>query len=260
MLLTDFSVTPFFPQSGMTIQFDWFTLAYAIIIVICLLLGIFKGFMNTLVNALGGIAVLVLAFLLAKPVGNLLCNSFGWGESLSGTWYNFLVSKSSDFSASVDVANAEAAISAGLESAGIPGALCGTVLKLALPFVPAEGTFVVGVALADALTNYCFIAGAFIVLVIVFGIVLVILKKLIKGITEIKLIKVVDKLLGAAAGLVLGVTIVAFISYGLSFLISVPQCSDFITNSLFLNDDTVWTFSKAVYNYNLVGKLFELYV
>ncbi len=67
-------------------------------------------------------------------------------------------------------------------------------------------------------------------------------------------------LLGAVLGLVVGVCFVCFVSYGLTFLSTLPSCQDFITKTMFLTDDSVWTFSKCIYQYNVVGALFELYL
>lgn len=260
MILADFNITPFFPQAGLTYVFDWFTLAYAIILLISILLGIKNGFMKTLINALGGIIVVVLAFLLAKPIGNLLYRDLNWGAALCGKCTSWIASKGPDMETAIAVSEAETALTTGLSNAKLPVILIPTIIKLALPFVPAEGTFTVASVLGNAMANYIFIVAAFIVLVIVLTIVLIIVKHLLKALTEIKLINVIDRILGAVGGLVVGIVIICTISYGASLLISIPQCTDAITGLLFLNDDNVWTFSKAVYNYNLIGKLFELYL
>ena len=259
MFLSSLDPTPFFPTADSTIKFDWITIIYLVILVLGILVGLKKGFFKTLINALGGIIVIVVAFLLAKPVGALLFES-NLSTGVLNSVTEWLVNQNASMNVAVPVEYAAEALPAALGEIGIPAALIDTLYSVMEPFIPVSGTFTPAEVIGLGLTNYIFIAGAFVVLAIVLFIVLAILKKVFEKITELPFIRGVDKLLGGVLGLVFGVLIICVVSYGLTFLTSIPACNDFITGQMYLNDDSVWTLSKSIYNYNFVGQLFELYL
>ena len=259
MFLASLDPTPFFPQARQSIRFDWISIVYLVILVLSILVGIKRGFFKTLINALGGIIVIVVALLLAKPIGNML---FGTGlkDAIFTPVQSWLIGKNSSMEVVIPVENAAEALKTALGEIGTPAALIETLVNVILPFVPETGSFTPAEVIALGITNYVLIAGAFLVLCIVLFIVLMILKRFLNRLSEIEFIKWIDKTLGGVLGLVVGVCFVCFVSYGLTFLSTLPSCQDFITKTMFLTDDSVWTFSKCIYQYNVVGALFELYL
>ncbi|MCF0117839.1 MAG: CvpA family protein [Bacilli bacterium] len=255
--------TPFFPTSGLTIKFDWFTIAYLAIIVISVIVGIKRGLIYSLLSLVSGIVAVGIAFLIAKPVGGWCYNA--WGGDLAGKISDWLVSKNADFGNPFDATASDAVNTLGsmLQGAGIPTIVCGLLAKLVLKVIPAENNVVVSTYAGEAAARYAFIIAAAIIFTIIIWVVTAILKKIIKAKREDDIHtfgEAVDSIFGAVGGLVIGLMIVSVISFGLTFLATVPACTGFINSQLYLDDDTVWTFGKALYNYNLIGTLMNLYI
>lgn len=63
----------------------WIDIAFAVILVIFLLIGVFKGFWKTFVSLFSTLVLLIIGILLAKPLSGLLENWFGFISSIASS-------------------------------------------------------------------------------------------------------------------------------------------------------------------------------
>lgn len=239
---------------------DYFTIAYIVLILLFIFIGLKKGFINSLLSLVGVLASFIIAFLLAKPIGNALFSSFGTG--LTNTIDASIVAKYPELGQPIS-GSVEAVLPNILTSIGIPSGLHGMIIPFIVSSIPASATnIVLSTYISGGLSNLVYIVGSFLVLfillTIIFFIVKLVTKKLIK---KIKLVSWVDKLLGFLTYGAIAVVIIAVFSYGLTFFVSLNNgFSDAIIAQLHLNDDTIMTPSKWIYEYNILQKIFDAYL
>ena len=75
-------MTNLFPTSGQSFRFDWISIIFLVIVLLCVIRGIRQGFMSSLLQFVGLAIVFFLAYLLAKPLGQWLQSINGAGESV----------------------------------------------------------------------------------------------------------------------------------------------------------------------------------
>jgi len=243
----------------MTWTWDYITLVYAAILIIFLIIGYVRGFSKVLLAFVGTLASFIISFFLAKPIGNALFNQFGSG--LTGTIDNAIVSKIPELGQPI-AENASDILKTYLTQLGIPEAFQNMLSPKILALIPEGATdIVLSTYIATSVSSLVFLIGTyivlFIVLMIVFAILKVIFGKLVK---TFKVVHTIDKLLGMLVMACVAVIIIAVISYGLTFVVSLNNgAGDWIIAQLHLNDDAIMTPSKWIYQYNILQRLFNLY-
>lgn len=251
-----YNASTILPAAGQTVKFDYISIAYLVIVVLMLIIGIKKGFIAELLSLFGFVLALVGAIYLSKPFGNWLQNQFGWGDNMTNSVYSWILSKSPDASQTLNNSEAAQAMPPILAGLSIPSIFNTYITNYVLALVPADNASVaIGIYIAQAVTNVTFIAIAFLVLLILFSIVLFILKRLTKNINKAPVIGTLNRVLGAVIGLVIGCLIVTAVSYGATAFSSNQAFSDWLSATLYLKDDTVWTFGKMVYEQNFLAYL-----
>jgi uncharacterized membrane protein required for colicin V production len=258
------TLASFFPTNGETVKWDYFTIGYAVILLLCIILGGKKGFLLMLFSLLGVILAGLGAYLLCKPVGGWAQTINNWGATVNNNIFNYLSGKLTNgssqaaFNAVVDRATAEPYLTDDFfKEMGIPSIFYTYVRNFCLAAIPvSDPTFSVGYYIAQSATNYFFIGASFLVLFILFLIVVGIGKHFAKKATKSKVLGPVDHTIGAILGLVIGALYVIIISYGLSSVSGlITNFYAYLDKTLYLSDSTVWTVSKSLFVNNYFNVL-----
>lgn len=244
-----FSLVNILPASGQIVTFDLLTIIFLVIILINLIDGLVKGFIKELISFFGLFIVLILSFLLCKPVGSLFN---GWfGNAFSGPIYGFLTGPGKEQFAEVMTREAaEANLPNMLSSAGIPSFLKfiqDPIIKYVVGCIPAENPeLAVGQYVANSIALLACSAIAFIALAIIFGIVLLVVKRLTRKINRVPVLGWLNRTLGAILGVAAGIIVVAGVGSILAMISNIDFMQNILVNILKvpLGDDTRWSFAK----------------
>lgn len=254
-----YAATSILPASGQSVKFDWISIAYIVILVIAIIVGIKKGFISSLLTLFGTVIAGVVAYYACRPLAVWIANSTGWGTSVSNSIYNWIIEKAPDAANAVtnDLLTTEVggttALATMLNEIGIPTFLQTYVTDFIT--TANQGVEAVGLYIANAVTEYVFVGGAFLVIFLVISIIVAILKHVTKNINKTKVIGPINKILGAVMGLVIGCIVVIVVSFGLSSLSGIEQLNTFLNEQLYLMDDTTWTLGKMLYTNNFLSQL-----
>jgi len=179
----------------------------AAIVLIFVLVGVKKGFIKSVLSFFGTIVALIVAFIFCKQFAGILDDKFSLLSKLAGIVENTL-----DNNSKFAIELSAGAIQESLEAANIPGFIVSLIMQLPVVInntYPAGTT--VATLVAPVIANYILLLISFLGLFIIFKIVLIILKLFADSIKKVKIIDVVDKLLGLVVG-VIEATIVIYIS------------------------------------------------
>ena len=156
------------------------------VLAIALIIGFVKGFMKQILSILGFFASLVLAFVFCDDLADFAFNNFptitngvrGMIESMLGTILG-------------DNLSSKEALLSALSESKIPAFLHEIIANIVI-----SSDF--SLQIVDVLTKWALTVICFIAIIIVANIVFLLLKKFFKFITQIPLVKTVDKTLGMA--------------------------------------------------------------
>lgn len=222
-------------------------IAIVLIVVLCLVLGVKRGFIKTIKGFLTAVIIVVLTVVTVTPFTNLIITATEWDNQLAGVLETNLASSVPNAYASIytydlnedgteeliyEINNQKSDFSTIFDDSVIKFLGLAKIIKpmvetkLAAAGVGAS-IYLIDV-LTETLTQYILMSIAFIVLGILFKIAFVILFKVLDKLRgELYVMHFLDKTLGAIMGLLLGcvvglvaITIVQFMS-PLSFMTSV---------------------------------------
>lgn len=257
--MSSFDLAGFIPTSGQSIFFDKITIIFLILLVAFIVIGIVRGFLFSLLSLAGFLIAVACAFLLSKPVGDALTNS-SIGTSMQGSIYDWILTKSNYAAYPLSQELAEDLLPEMLNEIGIPNFLNSFIISLILPYIPEVATEPIGQYIAHGVTNIALVVISFLVLLIVFSIALLFLKRFAKGVNKIPVVGLVNRLLGAVFGLAMGVVFLIVVSYGLNFVALIPGANEWLVSELRLTDSSSWSFAKMLYEQNVIGTLIQLYL
>ena len=257
--MSSFDLAGFIPTSGQSIFFDKITIIFLILLVAFIVIGIVRGFLFSLLSLAGFLIAVACAFLLSKPVGDALTNS-SIGTSMQGSIYDWILTKSNYAAYPLSQELAKEMLPEMLNEIGIPNFLNSFIISLILPYIPEVATEPIGQYIAHGGTNIALVVISFLVLLIVFSIVLLFLKRFAKGVNKIPVVGLVNRLLGAVFGLAMGVVFLIVVSYGLNFVALIPGANEWLVSELRLTDSSSWSFAKMLYEQNVIGTLIQLYL
>ena len=257
--MSSFDLAGFIPTSGQNIFFDKITIIFLILLVAFIVIGIVRGFLFSLLSLAGFLIAVACAFLLSKPVGDALTNS-SIGTSMQGSIYDWILTKSNYAAYPLSQELAEDLLPEMLNEIGIPNFLNSFIISLILPYIPEVATEPIGQYIAHGVANIALVVISFLVLLIVFSIVLLFLKRFAKGVNKIPVVGLVNRLLGAVFGLAMGVVFLIVVSYGLNFVALIPGANEWLVSELRLTDSSSWSFAKMLYEQNVIGTLIQLYL
>ena len=181
------------------------------VLAIALLIGYIRGFMKQILSILGFFVSIVLAFVFCDELADFAFNNFptitngvrGMLESMLGSVLG-------------DNLSSEEALLSALAESKIPAFLHEIIANIV---VNSDFTF----HIVDVLTKWALTVISFITIVIVANIVFFILKKFFKFITQIPIVKVVDKTLGMALSALKALFILIIVCTVLSFFTNLNQ-------------------------------------
>ncbi|MBP5193700.1 MAG: CvpA family protein [Clostridia bacterium] len=228
-------------------------LVVVLILIIAAFLGAKKGFVGLVVGLLGGIVVMAAATLLCAPVANVIGDGFGLRENVE----NF-VSGKFDFSGDIfskpikDVTAEE--IATAIETLKVPAFLAKALSNLIASKIAESGVGAdvsVQSVIVGGISNAALTAIAWIGLFIIFSIIMMIIKKFVKGFNQIPIIGPINRLLGLVGYVLIWAAIICVVMYFTVLLsASLPaQAMEYIDNSVIL---------KWVYNYNPVARVLTM--
>ena len=257
--MSSFDLAGFIPTSGQSILFDKITIIFLILLVAFIVIGIVRGFLFSLLSLAGFLIAVACAFLLSKPIGDALTNS-SIGTSMQGSIYDWILTKSNYAAYPLSQELAEDLLPEMLNEIGIPNFLNSFIISLILPYIPEVATEPIGQYIAHGVANIALVVISFLVLLIVFSIALLFLKRFAKGVNKIPVVGLVNRLLGAVFGLAMGVVFLIVVSYGLNFVALIPGANEWLVSELRLTDSSSWSFAKMLYEQNVIGTLIQLYL
>lgn len=237
---------------------DYITIAYIVIALICIIAGISSGFFKVLLGLLKGVISLVAAFILTKPITTLIVDKTSVTNGFFEKIQTWILSKGDSFSAVVNAENFEESLSKGLTEMNVPTFLHTFITKISSKYFNLDTDIQLGECIAKAIVYLSAMAIIFIILLIIFRIIIGILKRIFAKINDIPILGGINRLLGAAVGLVFGILIIAVVSWGLTFIVAIPgNVSEFLTTQMKLGEDT-FTLSKWFFEHNILKWAFEL--
>ena len=181
------------------------------VLAIALIVGYVKGFMKQILSILGFFASSVLAVLFSDDLANFVFNNMqSTTSSVRGVIESMVGSVLGN-----NLTSEEALLSA-LAQSKIPAFLHETIANLVV-----NSNF--DVQIVDVLTKWALTVICFLIILIVANIVFIILKKFFKFITQIPLIKVVDKTLGMLFSALKALAILLVIFIVLSLFTNINQ-------------------------------------
>lgn len=246
----------FLPEAGQTVKFDYLSIAYIVIVVLGLIIGIFKGFLNSVLSLVVFVGAILIAYFVSRPLADWL-GSMPLQDSIYQGIYGWLSPGNEEaFATVVTNENKDVILPQVMESLNIPEVLASKIVSVLEANIPQEG-IELGLLICSTITYYVLIVIAFVIAWIIALIVLTIIKKILKKILTFSIFKVVDRLIGGVAGLAIGVCICLLISYGITFASSMNEgMYAFFNELLYLEDDSVYTIAKMLYQNNILLSIF----
>lgn len=235
---------------------DWIIVG---IMVLFLIVGLAKGFVKQIMSFAKGLLAIIIDIFLVNPVASLLSKTKLF-DIFNGKVNPFIIEKFPE-AASIDTSMIttqeqldQAFTEAGLSK--IVSKIAGAILKVET--IGESPTLADAVSYAVVLLILKIIA--FIVLFIVILITLKILVKVLESIVDKSMLaKVFDKILGFGLGAIKGALLVC-VTFLLIGLIArfVDQVGEFFSAKLFLEDDSIMTIGKYIYQTNPLSTFFKM--
>lgn len=284
-------MTNVFPTSGQSFRFDWISIIFLVIVLLCVIRGIHQGFLSSLLQFVGLALVFLAAYLLAKPIGQWLQSINGAGESLHNNFITFLINKGAEHPVTTgnDIYDAliktqygsdnvmqwvvsgkdlntaipgseTTILDLAINAAGVPSFLADFVKNFVMSAVPETGaTQNLAYYLSAPLASLLFVAIGFVCVFILGYIVLIIVKIFAKKLNHAKVIGPVNRILGAVFGLFVAFVDLSLISGGLVALSANANIYAYLDSLFGLSDDTVYSIGKVFYNNNFLEVLMGYY-
>lgn len=284
-------MTNLFPTSDQSFRFDWISIIFLVIVLLCVIRGVRQGFMSSLLQFVGLAIVFFLAYLLAKPIGQWLQSINGAGESVHEKIISFLIEKGSQNPVTTGNDIYDALIKAqygsnnvmewvvngkdlnstipgsestvlelAISSAGVPSFLADFVKNFVMSAVPETGaTQNLAYYLSAPLASLVFVAIGFIFVFVIGYILLIIVKIFAKKLNHVKVVGPINRILGGVFGLFVAFVDLSLISGGLVALSANADIYAYLDTLLGLSDDTVYSIGKVFYNNNFLEMLMGYY-
>ena len=185
----------------------WIELGVVLLLLIYACIGLKRGFVKSFFSAFGTIFAFLLAVLLASKVTVFLEDKFGAVTSISSKLAGLLSNK---FGAELMDVPIKDATENALNGAGIDKWIISLILS-AKSDTSISGTTTINQVLSPAIGYYIILILSVIGLFIVFKIIFFLIGEIVKKLYKIKMIALLDRLLGFIVGLVSGTITLEFI-------------------------------------------------
>lgn len=233
-------------------KFDILSIIFIIIILIAVIIGIKKGMFKILIKIIKDIFSWVLAVFLCKPLTNLLINSL-LGNKLTLWLSDKFLNKGGSFALVIDETNKVDVVTHSLESFNLPDFINSFAIDILSEKIIINEPVVVAEALGKTIAYYSLMLISCLLIFIIVRIIVALISKLFKAILQVPVFSFVNKLLGGALSGIIGLAIVCGISYVITLLMPFNEAfATWISNTIMLDDPNVFTFSKFIYQNNLL--------
>lgn len=242
------------------LYFDIISIIILVILICSIIGGAVKGFLYSVVEFARVIVTYGAAIFLAKPFGDFLFNT-SLGDMLVSNVSTSIEGMGTLFSEPIPVDNQQMFVSEALANLNIPSFIADGLADKILEYIQIDGGQTLGLYISKGLVNYGLIAIGFVIILIVAGILFSLLKRIAKKINEKPVIGGVNRLLGAALNLVVAYLVVDGLLFLLSFItLTDSSVSQFLITTMYLNDESVITLSKAITQHSIIRIIFEALV
>lgn len=225
-------------------------IVFVSILAIYVIVGLFKGFLNTLISLFGNVASLTVAIIAAKPFANLLNSLFN-----VSAWFGGMINLDSalpQISTAVsgqDVINTMSATPSFLE-------------RILVRFIDPTATFnttaELSTALQGSIGGLLTIVLSAIILFILIRIAVALLAKLFDAISKSHAFGGLDHLLGGVLGAVKGGVFLGVILCIVFLICQVPVVSDFINQYIAQTTVLKWSYGYITQFMNWVGTKIDI--
>lgn len=245
------------------VYFDIISLVIIVLFVVSGIVGLKKGLIASLLSFSAGLLTFICASLLAKPITDLFV-SWGLISSMQTQIMDSLYSKNQVvFNTIITDSNKEYLVNEGLEAVNLPSFFASPLITIMNPYIGTNTKF--AYALSYGLSYYVFMAICFIALLVIFGIIFVVLKRIAKAFNKIPVIGPINRIGGFVLMIALCYLIVDALLFGVSnlFMLNVQWldgASGWMTNTLKLNDENAFSLAKFMYTNSLTSKIIQLFV
>lgn len=235
--------------------FDMISTVALLIILINGIDGLRKGFALTLLNFIGLIVAFGGAMMLAKPIGNALYSS-SIGSQLINTVLPYIEGIDPMLKNSVPVSDSLNTITEGLKIVGLEDGYLNIMIEYVQNLLQSTNGLSLGTYITQALVRFAFIGISFFACYLVLSILLGIAKSIAKKINKDKLLGGINRLLGLGLKLVVGYITVDILIYFISvIMIANPEAQVLFSNLMSLDNDSIFTISKFIFNNNITRSL-----
>ncbi len=236
---------------------DLITIILILGVVAYTIVGIFKGFFRVLIDLTSSILSSIVSLFLAKPVGMFIYN-LGTFNKLIDKTTNFLISKQEIFSLVATQDNKKDLIDQAINEFNIPSFLEEVLRTIGNNYINIPDGSIVGEYISNTLFIILSTALAGLVMYIIISIIVIILEAFLHKLDKIKPINKFNHTLGGVVGFVNGLIFVFIFMVIISVLLMVPMFNEQISNIMKLSNDNIWTLSKWLYQFDLLGILLKL--
>lgn len=236
---------------------DLITIILILGVVAYTITGVFKGFFRVLIDLTSSILSSIVSLFLAKPVGMFIYN-LGTFNKLIDKTTNFLISKKEIFSLVATQDNKKDLIDQAINEFNIPSFLEDVLRTIGNNYINIPDGSIVGEYISNTLFIILSIALAGLVMYIIISIIVIILEAFLHKLDKIKPINKFNHTLGGVVGFVNGLVFVFIFMVIISVLLMVPMFNEQISNIMKLSNDNIWTLSKWLYQFDLLGILLKL--
>ncbi len=236
---------------------DLITIILILGVVAYTIAGIFKGFFRVLIDLTSSILSSIVSLFLAKPVGMFIYN-LGTFNKLIDKTTNFLISKQEIFSLVATQDNKKDLIDQAINEFNIPSFLEEVLRTIGNNYINIPDGSIVGEYISNTLFIILSTALAGLVMYIIISIIVIILEAFLHKLDKIKPINKFNHTLGGVVGFVNGLIFVFIFMVIISVLLMVPMFNEQISNIMKLSNDNIWTLSKWLYQFDLLGILLKL--
>ncbi len=224
----------------------WVDIAIIGIILLFAVVGLLKGFMKTLLSFAGVVLALIAAVLLTKPVVAALGGSKI--ETIIAEKVLTVLSGMGDLM-TTEIPSYEVLVEVLQQS--LPASVAQSLAESVSEMFGSSANQTLAQLLTPGLTNIFMNILVFIVLFVVLIIVFAVLKSIAKAFKHIKLIDIVDKILGFILGAIMGVAFVYLLMLILTLLTGVESINTLV--DMILSS----SLGSIMYNNNLISILFR---
>ncbi len=227
---------------------------YVFVAIFCII-GLFKGFVNTVYSLVKGFVSIIGAYFLTTPVVNYL-SSTSFYSTIKEKIFNWTVEKAPSLNNQIDIGNYKEQIVTAAEEAGIPDFLQGFLsnsIKVGEEYIGKS----VGDFLSDYLSNAFFTIISFIVLFILISLIVYLIFKIFRTIVDRGGFRIMDRLLGLITNGVVALFIICLLFILFNGIgVVIPSIDEWL-KSLIYDSNEGFSISKYIYENNPLKIIFD---